>query len=188
MALAGLTESMNALVKTNSGRRAVFFDRDNTLVVDRGYTFRVEDLRWIAGAPAAIQRFNDAGWLVVVCTNQSGVARGFFGEADVLAFHTAMSRSLSAMGAKIDAFYYCAHHPDAVVERYRGDHPERKPNPGMLLRAMRELGIDASSSLMIGDSASDIAAATGAGVEGWLFPGGRLDDFVGKLPQFATTS
>jgi D-glycero-D-manno-heptose 1,7-bisphosphate phosphatase len=108
-------------------------------------------------------------------TNQSGVARGFYGEADVEALHDWMRSALAAAGARVDRFYYCPFHQDAVVEAYRvADHPDRKPNPGMLLRAIEELAIDPARSFLIGDQPSDLAAGARAGVAAYLFEGGDL--------------
>ena len=145
-------------------RPCAFLDRDGTLNVDTGYTHRPEDLAWMDGAREAVRLLNDRGWLVVVVTNQSGVARGYFDEAAVVRFHAAMRASLAEVGARIDAFYFCPHHIDGVVPGYCGDHPDRKPNPGMLLRAMAEWDVDPARSFMIGDKADDVAAGDAAGV------------------------
>ncbi len=160
-------------------RPCVFLDRDGVLNHDGGYIFRIEDLHWIDGAREAVRRLNDAGWLVVVVSNQSGVARGLYTEADVRAFHAEMSRQLAEAGAHIDAFYFCPFHSDATMEAYRvSDHPDRKPNPGMILKAFAQLPIDRERSLLIGDKESDMTAASAAGVPGRLFGGGNLDAFV----------
>ncbi len=165
-----------------SRRQAAFFDRDNTLTVDAGgYTFRLEDLAWMPGAIEAVKRVNDSGGLAVVVTNQSGVARGYYEESAVLEFHAAMQADLARAGAHIDALYYCPHHADAAVERYRHpDHPDRKPNPGMLLRACAELDLDPARCVMFGDQARDVTAAERAGVHGVLYEGGDLDRLVAR--------
>lgn len=163
-------------------RPAILFDRDGTLNVDRGYTFRPSDLEWTPGAREAVKRVNDAGFLAVVVTNQSGVARGFYAEADVLAFHAAMNADLAELGAHLDALYYCPFHAEASDPGYRhADHPDRKPNPGMLLRAMAELDLDPQRVVMIGDQESDLAAAAAAGVRGALYSGGDLAQLVQDL-------
>jgi D-glycero-D-manno-heptose 1,7-bisphosphate phosphatase len=163
-------------------RPAVFLDRDGVLNVDSGYPHRREDLVWIEGARAAVKRINDAGRLAIVVTNQSGVARGMFDEAAVDAFHATMQEGLAEVGARIDAFYSCPFHEAGTIARYRiANHPDRKPNPGMLLRAFAEHPIDRGQSFLIGDRASDIAAAQAAGIPGHLFPGGDLDAFVARL-------
>jgi D-glycero-D-manno-heptose 1,7-bisphosphate phosphatase len=154
---------------------AAFFDRDGVLNIDKGYVHRSEDVEWQAGAAEAIAAANAAGLMVVVVTNQSGVARGLYGEAEVEALHAWMSDQLARQGARIDRFYYCPYHEAAVVEPYRvADHPDRKPNPGMLLRAIEELGLDPAASFIIGDKPSDLEAGAGAGVAAYLFEGGDL--------------
>ena len=160
-------------------RPAAFLDRDGVLNEDPGYVHRPEDLRWIPGAKAAVQRFNELGWWVFVVTNQSGVARGFFEPEAVERFHAQMNEELAAEGARVDAFYDCPYLPDAPIERWRHpDHPDRKPNPGLLLRAMLEHPVNREASLLIGDRERDIEAARRAGVKGWRFPGGDLREFV----------
>jgi D-glycero-D-manno-heptose 1,7-bisphosphate phosphatase len=167
---------------TGASRPAVFFDRDGVLNEDVGYAWRPEELRWVPGARQAVKRFNDLGWWVFVVTNQSGIGRGFYGRDDLEAFHGAMTADLAREGAGIDAFYDCPFHPEAVVEALRHpDHPDRKPNPGLLLRAMAEHPVDRERSLMLGDKPTDLEAARRAGVAGHLFPGGDLDAFVADL-------
>lgn len=157
-------------------RPAVFFDRDGVLNLDEGgYTHRPEDLVWTPGAREAVRLANDAGWTTVVVTNQSGVARGYYDEAAVDAFHAHMQAELAQAGARIDAFYACFHHADAADARWRhSDHPDRKPNPGMILRAAREHDLELGRSVLIGDRPSDLEAARRAGVRGVLYAGGDL--------------
>ena len=160
------------------GRPVAFLDRDGVINVDHGYVVKPEALDFIAGAPAAIRRLNSAGYLVVIVTNQSGVARGYFTEDDVAKFHAHLRERLAADGAHIDAIYTAPHHPEAVVAAYRADHPDRKPRPGMILRAFADLAARREGSFLIGDRDSDIAAAEAAGIPGHLFDGGDLDGFV----------
>lgn len=160
-------------------RPALFLDRDGVLNEDRGYVHRWEDFTWIDGAREAIAAFNRAGWLVFVVTNQSGVGRGYYTEADVMALHRRMADALAETGGRVDAFYYCPDHPDAAEPRYRHpDPPDRKPNPGMLLRAMAEWPVDTGKSLMIGDKDGDVEAGRRAGVRARLFGGGDLMAFL----------
>jgi D-glycero-D-manno-heptose 1,7-bisphosphate phosphatase len=165
---------------TDSARRpAAFFDRDGVFNVDNSYVSRVEDLVWIPGGPQAVKRMNDLGYWVIVVTNQSGIGRGYYDEAAMHAVHDALRAHLAKAGGRIDAIYFAPHHEDSPIERYRHpDHPERKPNPGMLLRAMRDFAIDKDRSFLIGDKASDLEAARRAGVAGHLFTGGDLDAAV----------
>lgn len=159
-------------------RSCAFLDRDGVLNVDKGYTHKVSDLRWIDGARELIRDFNDSGRYVIIISNQAGVARGFYTEEDVEAFHTEMNVQLAAIGAHIDAFYFCPYHADGTIEKYtHPNHPNRKPNPGMLHNALEEWPIDASTSFFIGDKESDIGAAKAAGIKGLLFEGGNLRNF-----------
>jgi D-glycero-D-manno-heptose 1,7-bisphosphate phosphatase len=154
-------------------------DRDGVLNVDTGYAHRPDQLVLVDGAAAAVRRLNDADWAVAVITNQSGVARGLFDEAAIGHFHAAMDAALAASGAHIDVYFYCPFHPDAVVAAYRhADHPDRKPNPGMVLRALQHFAVPPAQAFLIGDQASDIEAARRAGVRGYLFEGGDLDALV----------
>ena len=160
-------------------RPALFLDRDGVLNEDRGYVHRWEDFCWIPGAREAVAAFNARDWWVFVVTNQSGVGRGYYPEADVLALHARMEADLAAAGAQIDAFYYCPFHPEALEDRYRHpDPPDRKPNPGMLLKAMADWPVDAARSVMVGDKAIDLEAGQRAGVRSLLFPGGDLEAFL----------
>lgn len=159
-------------------RPCAFLDRDGTLNLDAGYTHRAEELVWMPGAVEAIRLLNDRGYRVIVCTNQAGIAKGHFEEGAMHCFHAAMQASLAQAGAFIDAFYFCPYHVDGVVERYRVDHPDRKPKPGMLLRAMQEWSIARSRSFMIGDHRRDLEAAEAAGIRGYLYESGSLLDLV----------
>jgi D-glycero-D-manno-heptose 1,7-bisphosphate phosphatase len=162
--------------------KAAFLDRDGVLIVDRGYPHRAEDLVFIDGAAAAIRRLRHAGFRIVVVTNQSGVARGLFTLAEMDAFHALMRKALAAEGAEIDAIYACPYLPDAKVPAFsHPNHPDRKPNPGMVLRAIADLDLDPDRSILIGDKDSDMEAAERAGVTGARFHGGDLDAFVAML-------
>jgi len=168
---------------------AVFFDRDGVLNVDHGYVCEPERLDWIPGAREAVAALNAAGVKVLVVTNQSGVARGYFTEAQVDAFHAALQAGLAEVGGRIDAFYVAPHHEDAVDARYRHpDHPDRKPNPGMILRGLADWLLDPAQAVLVGDKASDVEAARRAGVEGLRFRGGDLLAFLrenlgGRFPS-----
>ena len=148
---------------------AAFFDRDGVLNVDKHYICQPEDLTWIAGAQDAVALLNRLDYYVFVVTNQSGVARGFYRSEQVEALHCFMQQQLHAVGAKIDAFYYCPHHPD-----HGGPCACRKPQPGMILQAMREYPVNRDRSFLIGDKQSDLQAAVNAGISGYLFSGGNL--------------
>jgi D-glycero-D-manno-heptose 1,7-bisphosphate phosphatase len=163
----------------SAGRAAVIFDRDGVLNVDHGYVGDESRLEWMPGALRAVARLNGEGVLVVVATNQSGVARGLFDEAAVTRLHGVMQAQLAAEGGHIDAFYVCPFHAEARVAAYRhADHPDRKPNPGMIARAMSDWSLDPARTLLVGDKQSDLEAARRAGIEGVLFSGGDLDEFL----------
>ena len=154
--------------------KAIFFDRDGTLNVDVDYLHDPADFVWTEGAIEAIRWANEHGSLVIVLTNQSGIARGYYDEAAVHRLHDWMNAELVRQGARIDAFYYCPHHPAGRVPAYTRMCDCRKPAPGMLLRAIAEHDVDPAASLMIGDALRDITAAEKAGVRGVLYQGGSL--------------
>jgi D-glycero-D-manno-heptose 1,7-bisphosphate phosphatase len=164
-----------------SRRFAVIFDRDGVLNVDTGYAFDPDKLEWMPGARAAVARVNAAGASAVITTNQSGIGRGYYTEDQMHAFHAEMLRQLAADGARIDRIYFAPHHEDAPEPRYRvANHPDRKPNPGMLLKALADFAVSPSDAIMIGDKESDMEAARRAGVAGFLYRGGDLDAFVAE--------
>lgn len=150
-------------------RPAAFFDRDGVLNQDKGYTHRTDDLVWTEGAPQAVRLLNQAGYYVFVVTNQSGVARGFYGAEAVHRFHSHMQDSLSRYGAHIDAFYFCPHHPEGVVRDLAIRCRCRKPSPGMLEQAARDWPLDLSRSFLIGDTSDDLAAAAAFNIRGIMF-------------------
>ncbi|MCK1314159.1 HAD family hydrolase [Bradyrhizobium sp. 23] len=162
-------------------RPAVFFDRDGVLNEDDGYAFDPEKIRWIEGAQHAVKAVNDAGYLAFVVTNQSGIARGFYEEQHVRNLHEWMSRELANVGARIDAFEYCPHHPEGLVERYRVLCSCRKPQPGMIRALLERYAVDVDASFLIGDKQSDLAAAQAAGIAAYLFDGSNLRTFIAPL-------
>jgi D-glycero-D-manno-heptose 1,7-bisphosphate phosphatase len=163
-------------------RPVLLLDRDGVLNEDTGYIRRYEDIRWLPGAIETLATFTKANWHICVVTNQSGIARGFFNQSDLDALHAQMRRFAHLSGGRIDAFYSCPYHEQSVVSRYRmANHPDRKPNPGMLLKALHDHDADACASLMVGDKPSDIEAGQRAGVRAFRFnPDLRLDDFLAR--------
>ena len=161
-----------------TSKPAVFFDRDGVLNVDRGYTHRTDDLEFVKGAIEAIRLARAAGYLTVVVSNQAGVAKGHYDEATVDTFHRHMNAELRRHGTWIDAFYYCPYHPEAIVDAYRCAHPDRKPEPGMINRAVRDLRIERTGSFLVGDMETDILAAERADIKGCLYSTGPLDELV----------
>jgi D-glycero-D-manno-heptose 1,7-bisphosphate phosphatase len=143
--------------------RAVFLDRDGTINEELSYLAELSRLRLIEGAAAAIARLNRAAFKVIVVSNQSGVARGYFAEDAVQHVHSALRERLERVHARVDAFYYCPHHPTEGIEPYKRDCHCRKPKPGMLERAARELQIDLNHSFIVGDRLSDLIAGHAVG-------------------------
>jgi len=162
-------------------RPALFLDRDGVLNVDHGWVGSRERFEWMAGAKEAIRLATAAGWHVFVVTNQSGVARGLYGEEDVRALLGWMRDEVLAAGGTIDDFRYCPFHPEAVVEAYRRASDWRKPEPGMILDLMRAWQLDPSRCVMVGDQATDVAAAEAAGIAAVKFGGGDLAALVRPL-------
>ncbi len=144
-------------------RPAVFLDRDGTIIREVDYLRSVAQLRLLPGAAAAIRRLNNAGFMVIITTNQSGIARGLLTEADLSKINAVLCKRLSARGATIDAIYYCPHHPEIGIPPYRRRCQCRKPAPGMLLRAAKDLQLDLSHSYSVGDSERDLAAGRKVG-------------------------
>lgn len=145
-------------------KKAVFLDRDGVITQEPPhYAHRIDQLRLIRNAAKAIKIFNQAEFLVIVITNQAGIAKGFFKEEDTLNFNEEMIKRLNKKGAKIDAIYFCPHHPEAVVEKYKINCNHRKPQIGMLQKARDEYNIDLNGSYLIGDKISDIETGIKAG-------------------------
>jgi D-glycero-D-manno-heptose 1,7-bisphosphate phosphatase len=143
-------------------RRAVFMDRDGTISEEVGYVNHPSRYRVFPYSAEAVRRLNEAGWLAILVTNQAGVARGYFTEDVITAVHNVLSQELEKQGARLDAIYYCAHHPTVGDEPYRFDCNCRKPKPGLIERATKEFDIDPAQSWMIGDRYSDIELARNA--------------------------
>ncbi len=150
-------------------RKAAFLDRDGTVTKSVAYyitkpcQMELED-----GAAEALRLLREHGYLIVIITNQAGVARGFLTEKDLDGIHDVMTQKLQAQGVKVDGIYYCPHHPEGYLDRYSGDCDCRKPKPGMLISAAKDLGIDLKSSVMIGDAERDVLCGKAAGCETYL--------------------
>jgi len=162
--------------------RAVFLDRDGTINEEVEYLSKVADFRFIPGVPEALRRLKDAGYLLVVVTNQSGIGRGYYDEAALASIHAHMHAELAVSGASIDACYFCPHHPEHAVGDYRLDCACRKPLPGMLEQAASDLDIDLAASFMIGDKLADVEAGINAGCTPLLVLTGYGSGVAAKLP------
>jgi D-glycero-D-manno-heptose 1,7-bisphosphate phosphatase len=150
-------------VNANS-HRALFLDRDGVINHDAGYTSRVEDFHFIDGIFDLCRAARQAGYLLIVITNQAGIGRGYYSEDDFLVLTKWMRQRFEAEGATLTDVLYCPFHPEHGIGDYKKDSLDRKPNPGMLLRAAKMHSIDMKHSIMIGDKDSDMQAASAAGV------------------------
>ncbi len=159
--------------------QAIFFDRDGVLNEEVGYLWEIEKFKWIDGARDAIKFCNERGILTVVVTNQGGIAKNLYTAREVDALHNFMQKSLSELGAHVDAFYYCPHHPKGTVEEFSIECACRKPKPGLILKACAEWKINPAQAILIGDAERDIESAKAAGLRaGILFTGGNLSEVV----------
>jgi D-glycero-D-manno-heptose 1,7-bisphosphate phosphatase len=143
---------------------AIFLDRDGTINVDHGYVYEVDRFEFIDGVIDAMKELKAMGFALILVTNQSGIARGLFTEADFENLTEWMDWSLADRDVELDGIYYCPHHPEGTVEEFRQTCDCRKPQPGMLLSAQEFLHIDMASSYMVGDKIEDMQAATAAQV------------------------
>jgi D-glycero-D-manno-heptose 1,7-bisphosphate phosphatase len=144
--------------------RALFLDRDGVINVERGYVHRRECFEFLPGIFALCSAALQKGYLLVVVTNQAGIARGYFSESDFNELTSWMIDRFAEQNIVITRLYYCPYHPVLGLGRYKRDSPDRKPNPGMFRRAQSDLDLDLQSSILIGDKLSDIQAASAAGV------------------------
>ena len=149
-------------------KRAVFLDRDGTLIEESGYLDRLERLVFFPFSVDAVRVLNRAGFAVVVITNQAGIARGIVRESFVEEAHRHIAGRLEAGGARIDGFYFCPHYPGGVVEQFSRTCDCRKPQPGLLLRAAADLNLDLEHSFVVGDRWHDLAAGQAVGATGVL--------------------
>jgi D-glycero-D-manno-heptose 1,7-bisphosphate phosphatase len=169
----------------SGGSRAVFMDRDGTVCEEVGYVNHPSRCRLLPRSAEAIRVLNGEGFKTVIVTNQAGVARGYFEEEMIGRVHERLRGLLEAEGARVDAIYYCAHHPDVGDPPYRLDCDCRKPRPGLLRRGASDLGLDLSSSYMIGDSVKDVQAADRAGATGILvLTGYGLGEWESRRERF----
>jgi D-glycero-D-manno-heptose 1,7-bisphosphate phosphatase len=163
-------------------RRAVFLDRDGTMIEERGYLNRLDLVAPFPYTAAAIARLREAGFAVVVVTNQAGIARGYFDEDFVRSVHAHLN-TLLPPNAIPDAYYFCPHHPDGVVAAYRTVCRCRKPAPGMIEQAVADMGLDVSRSFVVGDKWLDIGLANQAGARGILVRTGYGADNADEPPD-----
>lgn len=164
-------------------RKAVFLDRDGVLIVEKDYLSDPDEVELLGGVISGTRALQEAGFLLVVVSNQAGVARGFFSEEEVVLVNNRMSELMLAGGVQLDGIYYCPHHPEATAVAYRQNCSCRKPGPGMFLKAADELELNLGHSYMVGDKKSDLDAAAAAGVTGVLVLSGYGRKSLQELPE-----
>jgi len=151
-----------------TSRRAVFLDRDGTMIHDAGYLSRLEDLRWFPWSIDAIRMLNRAGFAVCVTTNQGGIGMGLYDQAFVDRTHAEMSAALTASGARVDGWFFCPHHPRAVDPALRADCECRKPKPGLIHQAAKRFDLDLAQSFVVGDKMGDVGLGNAVGAQSIL--------------------
>jgi D-alpha,beta-D-heptose 1,7-bisphosphate phosphatase (EC 3.1.3.-) len=145
--------------------KAVFLDRDGTINIEKNYLYKVEDFVFIRGTVEAIKIFHNLGYIVIVITNQAGVARGYYTESDVKELHNYIDAELIKNGTYVDAYYYCPHHPEGIAVEYAVECECRKPNTGMIEQAVKDFNINLKESFIIGDKEIDIQTGKNAGMK-----------------------
>ena len=161
--------------------RALFLDRDGVVNVEVGYLHRAEEVRFVDGILSLCRTAVRLGYRLIVVTNQAGIARGYYSEADFHALMEFMRGELRAQGVELDAVYYCPFHPEHGVGEYKREHEDRKPGTGMLLRGATDFGVELSESVMVGDRCSDVMAANTAGLrQAFLISGTESSEGKGK--------
>jgi D-glycero-D-manno-heptose 1,7-bisphosphate phosphatase len=163
--------------------RALFLDRDGVVNHEVGYLHRAEEVRFVEGIFSLCRTAARLGYRLIVVTNQAGIARGYYTEADFDALMVWMRAALQAEGVELDAVYHCPFHPEHGIGEYKREHEDRKPGTGMLRRGAREFGIELRESVMIGDRCSDIAAANAAGLRQAFLIAGTESGCSGEFIQ-----
>jgi len=164
--------------------KAVFLDRDGVITKEPPYyAHKIDQLELIPKSAEAIRLLNKNGFKVIIISNQSGVARGYYQEKDIKIYNNEMKRQLEEKGARIIAIYYCPHHPEAVIEKYKIDCECRKPKPGMLRQAEKDLNLDLKRSFLVGDKMSDIEAGYRAGCKTILVLTGQGNGELKKISE-----
>ena len=167
--------------------KAVFIDRDGTLIKDVPYNTNISLIEFLPGVIEALSLFKKNNYLLVLITNQSGIAKGFFTVDELTVLHDALQQMLMKHEIKLDGIYYCPHHPDGFIEQYTIECNCRKPKPGLILRAVEDLDIDVSISWMIGDILNDVEAGKSAGCKTILLNNGNETEWIiseNRTPDF----
>ncbi len=168
-------------------RKAIILDRDGTINVEKDYLHRIEDFEFEKGAVEGLKLLAELGYIFVVVTNQSGIARGYYTEENLVKLNDYINECLEKEGVKIEKFYYCPHHPEKGIGKYRVECNCRKPNTGMLEEAIREFNIDLEGSFMVGDNISDIEAGIRAKVTPILVKTGHGMEHIEKMNELGVS-
>ena len=164
-------------------KKAAFLDRDGVINIDRAYVHKIDDFEWIPGVLGAARRLHDAGFSLVVVTNQSGIGRGYYSEEDFDRLTNWMKARFAEAGAPLAGVYFCPHHPEKALDKYRIDCGCRKPRPGMLLQAAEDLDLDLARSVMFGDKPGDATAGKLAGCAERVILGANGSDEPSDAPD-----
>jgi len=159
--------------------KAVFLDRDGTINVDKDYLYKVEDFEFLPGVLDGLRKFQDAGYLLIIITNQSGIARGYYSEVEFEKLNSWMIGKLQSEGINIEKTYYCPHHPNALIPEYRKKCECRKPGIKLFQDAVHDFDIDLNSSIAIGDKERDLDICKCAGTKGFLIYSN--EETIGKI-------
>ena len=166
------------MIPVSVGKKAVFLDRDGTINVEKNYLYKIEDFEFIDGVLEALKKLSDAGFLLIIITNQSGIARGYYTEKDYEILNSWLLETLAKNGINIAASYFCPHLPDATVEKYRTICTCRKPNTGLFEQAVKDFNIDLSKSFAIGDKIRDLAICGKSECKGFLIGNNEKPEII----------
>lgn len=155
--------------------KAIFLDRDGTINIDKEYLYKIEDFEFTYKAVEALELLKKNGYKIVIVTNQSGIARGFYSEEDVTVLHDWLVQYLSQKGIHIDGIYYCPHHPDGVIKKYAIECNCRKPALGLYYKAIEELNVDTAASFAVGDNLRDLSICSESNIKGILISDQNMD-------------
>lgn len=168
------------MVPVSVGKKAVFLDRDGTINVEKNYLYKIDDFEFIDGVLEALKELSDAGFLLIIITNQSGIARGYYTEKDYGILNSWLLETFAKNGIKISASYFCPHLPDATVEKYRTVCTCRKPNTGLFEQAVKDFNIDLKRSFAIGDKIRDLAICEKSECKGFLIGDNEETEIINK--------
>lgn len=169
------------MINSSDLKKAVFLDRDGTINVEKNYLYKIEDFEFIDGVLKALRELSDAGFLLIIITNQSGIARGYYTEKDYGILNSWLFETFAKNGIKISASYFCPHLPDASVERYRTICNCRKPNTGLFEQAVKDFNIDLKKSFAIGDKIRDLAICEKSECKGFLIGDNEETEIIEKI-------